>query len=260
MTGRKIVYTYMLLILRVENTFTACPDSNWSLRDGVCYLADTAVTRNWDDAVQWCIGRNSLLVYPKTLTEKSNVLDILTEKGIGSCWIGLDDKQTEGVYVWQDSSVLQPDEEGWIPGNPDQISFGEDCTELWPNQGWNDATCDWEKNVICQVKEVVPTTNPETTSITTEAESTTTLQTTTFIQADPLVNGRKYCMRFKTCLGGAISSSPDDKFLIRCASKCLQFVGCCAFFFNSTISTCEIQYKYGAGYMDTMDRMFFDVC
>lgn len=41
----------------------------------------------------------------------------------------------------------------FVIGNPDQISFGEDCTELWPNQGWNDATCDWEKNVICQVKE-----------------------------------------------------------------------------------------------------------
>lgn len=59
--------------------FIACPDSNWSLRDGICYLADAAVTRNWDDAVQWCIGRNSLLVYPKTLSEKNNVLDILTE-------------------------------------------------------------------------------------------------------------------------------------------------------------------------------------
>ncbi|CAG2211540.1 unnamed protein product [Mytilus edulis] len=117
-----------------------------------------------------------------------------------------------------------------------------------------------DKNYRRAESKIVPTTDPETTSITTEAESTTTLQTTTFIQADPLVNGRKYCMRYKTCLGGAISSSPDDKFLIRCASKCLQFVGCCAFFFNSTISTCEIQYKYGAGYMDNMDRMFFDVC
>jgi len=38
-------------------------------------------------------------------------------KGIGSSWIGLDDKQNEGTYVWQDSTVLQPSEEGWNSGN-----------------------------------------------------------------------------------------------------------------------------------------------
>jgi hypothetical protein len=38
-------------------------------------------------------------------------------KGIGSSWIGLDDKQEEGTYVWQDSTVLQPSEEGWNSGN-----------------------------------------------------------------------------------------------------------------------------------------------
>ena len=78
--------------------------------------------------------------------------------------------------------------------------------------------------------------------------------------SDPPANGRKYCMRDKPCLGGAISSFPDEKSLIRCGSKCLQFVGCCAYFFNSTISTCEIQHINGAGYIDIMDRMFFDVC
>jgi len=38
-------------------------------------------------------------------------------KGIGSSWIGLDDKQNEGTYVWQDSTVLQPSEGGWNSGN-----------------------------------------------------------------------------------------------------------------------------------------------
>ena len=38
-------------------------------------------------------------------------------KGIGSSWIGLDDKQKEGTYVWQDSTGLQPSEEGWNSGN-----------------------------------------------------------------------------------------------------------------------------------------------
>ncbi|XP_076081256.1 CD209 antigen-like protein C [Mytilus galloprovincialis] len=249
MWNRKIDLIYLMLMLRVENTFTTCPDSNWSLRNGICYLADAAVTRSWDGAVQWCIDRSSLLVYPKTPTEKNNVFNIFTEKGIGSSWIGLDDKQTEGVYVWQDSSVLQPAEEGWKPGSPDQWTFDEDCIELWPD-GWNDATCGWPKNVICQVSEVAPTT---------VTESTTIIQTTTVIQ-DPPANGRKYCMRYKPCLGGAISSFPDEKSLIRCGSKCLQFVGCCAYFFNSTISTCEIQHINGAGYIDIMDRMFFDVC
>ncbi|CAC5418502.1 unnamed protein product [Mytilus coruscus] len=186
------------------------------------------------------------------------MINKLAGKGIGSSWIGLDDKQTEGKYVWQDSSVLQPAEEGWIPGSPDQSTFDEDCTELWPT-GWNDATCGWPKNVICQVGEVGPTTDPETTSITTVVETTTILQTTTGVQ-DPPANGRKYCMRYKTCLGGAISPSPDDKSSIRCGSKCLQFVGCCAYFFNSTISTCEIQYKSGTVHEYTMDHMFFDVC
>jgi len=37
-------------------------------------------------------------------------------KGIGSCWIGLDDKQKEGTFVWQDTTILQPSEIDWITG------------------------------------------------------------------------------------------------------------------------------------------------
>jgi len=35
--------------------------------------------------------------------------------------------------------------------SPDSLYPEDDCIELWPGEGWNDAQCYWSKNVICQV-------------------------------------------------------------------------------------------------------------
>jgi hypothetical protein len=37
--------------------------------------------------------------------------------------------------------------------SPDSLYPEDDCIELWPKEGWNDAQCFWSKNVICQVNE-----------------------------------------------------------------------------------------------------------
>jgi hypothetical protein len=60
-----------------EKKFSACPSNEWLLKDGICYLADSTISKPWDDAVLWCIARNSLLVYPKTNTEKNVLINIL---------------------------------------------------------------------------------------------------------------------------------------------------------------------------------------
>ena len=63
--------------LIIWNTFSACPSSEWILNGGICYLADEAVSRSWDDAVLYCIAINSLLVHPKTYVEKDFVYSLL---------------------------------------------------------------------------------------------------------------------------------------------------------------------------------------
>ena len=63
--------------LIIWNTFSACPSSEWILNGGICYLADKAVSRSWDDAVLYCIAINSLLVHPKTNVEKDFVYSLL---------------------------------------------------------------------------------------------------------------------------------------------------------------------------------------
>jgi hypothetical protein len=73
-------------------------------------------------------------------------------------WIGLEDRETEGTYVWSDGTPLGS-YTNWNPGQPDnggEVSDNEDCAELNEPVGgrWNDLGCEMDYlSFICETTE-----------------------------------------------------------------------------------------------------------
>ena len=64
-------------------------------------------------------------------------------------WIGLNDRQREGHYVWTDGTPV--DYLAWAENQPDNYRGGEDCTEIKQSYTYlfNDASCSNEHTYVC---------------------------------------------------------------------------------------------------------------
>ncbi|XP_078694695.1 uncharacterized protein LOC144923752 isoform X2 [Branchiostoma floridae x Branchiostoma belcheri] len=68
-------------------------------------------------------------------------------------WIGLNDQEVEGRWVWSDGSRLREgDFANWAAGEPNNGQI-QNCGQLWAVRGflWDDESCDQEDYFICQV-------------------------------------------------------------------------------------------------------------
>ena len=78
-------------------------------------------------------------------------------------WIGLSDREEEGVYRWPDGSVLDRNVyRNWAEGEPnnwtpeeeedrDESWPGEDCVNHLAQGGeWNDLDCEAEIGALCE--------------------------------------------------------------------------------------------------------------
>ncbi|XP_055880928.1 CD209 antigen-like [Biomphalaria glabrata] len=69
-------------------------------------------------------------------------------------WIGLDDIQNEGTFVWHDGTVL--DKKDYYPlyfdkVNPDDFENNQDCVQFWQAGGkLDDDSCSKSKNYVCE--------------------------------------------------------------------------------------------------------------
>jgi hypothetical protein len=68
-------------------------------------------------------------------------------------WIGLNDQQTEGTFLWADGDPFGYS--NWLPGEPNAASTSEDCVHFWklgaPGSAgmWNDNECHYQLSYIC---------------------------------------------------------------------------------------------------------------
>lgn len=100
-----------------------------------------------------------------------NELNRIGQSGV--IWIGFNDEQTEGSFVWYDQSPITYT--NWAPGEPNNTGGNEDCTQIYPDGMWNDLNCNTAnaKSIIevnlCPVVEAydVIICSNETTTITT---------------------------------------------------------------------------------------------
>ncbi|XP_052788723.1 collectin-10-like [Mya arenaria] len=136
-----------------------------------------------------CKVRGGHLVQISDADMQAFLMTSLSTMGYGASggvalWIGLNDRQTEGRWVWDNGTPLQGYTH-WAAGETSGTAqhTAEDCVVLqFTDQGlWHDKVCHiflFKADFICQYDaSAAPTTT--TTSTTTSTTSTTTTTTTT---------------------------------------------------------------------------------
>lgn len=73
--------------------------------------------------------------------------------GSTSIWIGLNDKEEDMTFVWEDGTNLDSSESDWNVEEPNNwIGLNEACVSLdhRANWKWNDEECDLNDRVLCE--------------------------------------------------------------------------------------------------------------
>ncbi|XDV33823.1 hypothetical protein PO909_004091 [Leuciscus waleckii] len=147
------------------NSSTGCAlcAVNWIYSGGKCYYF-SMVEMNWTQSRDHCVSRGGHLVIINSQAEQ----DFLTSKVKVTHWIGLNDLDTEGHWVWVNNQPLNDSAEFWMKredgvSEPDNWTkdhpAGEDCASLGHKMGetdfWTDAFCFQEKRFVCEAAAAV---------------------------------------------------------------------------------------------------------
>ncbi|XP_055075364.2 C-type lectin domain family 4 member F-like [Misgurnus anguillicaudatus] len=113
--------------------------------------------QNWSSSRAVCVSMGADLV---TITSQKEQ-DFLVSKIKETHWIGLNDQETEGRWVWVNNKTLEETRvEFWFKKEPDNWKVmdpsGENCASLGDSIGnvhtWFDGSCKEPKRFICQKK------------------------------------------------------------------------------------------------------------
>jgi hypothetical protein len=135
------------------------PTSCQGLRlNGRVYFSCPAAT--WTQAREHCASAGLALARIGDMAENDALRAAL---GSGTHWIGLNDRDTEGSFVWTDASA--PSFTSWAASDPDG-GAAQDCVELSADGSWNDRSCDDSVPFVCELSgKLTDDTLPDATTI-----------------------------------------------------------------------------------------------
>jgi len=117
----------------------------WSYFSGVCYLTSPSC-KNWTDAQNICQNYNANLITVRNQEENVYVQHRMNgAKG----WIGLNDRESEGTFVWADKQSNSFTY--WAQSQPNDFN-NEDCVHtlgVGHSFMWNDVSCASCHNYTC---------------------------------------------------------------------------------------------------------------
>ena len=106
--------------------------------------------RSWEEAQSACRELGYDLVTLDDPDEEEHLYDQAMVLWAGVWWIGLNDREAEGVWAWSDGSPVAY--MNWAPGEPNDYA-NEDCGQaFWSGVEWNDAWCDYAEPYICELR------------------------------------------------------------------------------------------------------------
>ncbi|XP_041933144.1 C-type lectin domain family 6 member A-like isoform X3 [Alosa sapidissima] len=144
-----------------------CNDG-WEAHGRQCYFFSTE-SLIWTRSQEECVHKKSHLAIINDEKEQKLLMEIIASKmqeAEDKFWIGLNDKQTEGKWLWVDNTPLtnkgfwlnrhEPD--NW-KGKNNEYPNGEDCVRMGeinfiPNsaEGWVDTACERKFKFICEAE------------------------------------------------------------------------------------------------------------
>jgi len=130
----------------------ACGCEALTTEEGTYLFCSTRA--NFDDQQQFC--EQSAQGYRMVMVESEEEQEFLraevsARNNLSQEWyIGLNDRDNEGVYVWTDGeSTEETGFEGFAQGEPNNFGPGEHCIVM-RGEGWNDIRCNNFRPVICE--------------------------------------------------------------------------------------------------------------
>ena len=122
--------------------------SCWGCTEQSGYLFCTS-KQSWAVAGEVCQSLGRMLVTLDDAQENELVRATATALVGAHVWVGLNDHESEGVWVWTDGDALGFT--AWHSGEPNDYGAGEDCGQLYVNYGtWNDASCGSGLGFVCE--------------------------------------------------------------------------------------------------------------
>ena len=121
----------------------------WEASGDNCYLL-SSVAMGWDDAWEHCSSKGGHLLE----VDNADETDFLVKKykAQHTVWVGGNDKETEGVFMWQ-TSKRTITTNLFYPGEPNNKGE-EDCVQLYCNSArvgrLNDGKCATKIKFICE--------------------------------------------------------------------------------------------------------------
>lgn len=73
----------------------------------------------------------------------------LAQAGLARVFIGINDLEREGTFVYSDRSPMQTFNK-WRSGEPNNAYDEEDCVEMVASGGWNDVACHITMYFMCE--------------------------------------------------------------------------------------------------------------
>jgi hypothetical protein len=116
---------------------------------------------SWPQAQIFCQREGLHLAKVESVAENEFITARAIQNGMDETWIGLNDRDTGGEFVWHDGTALAY--ENWNPGQPNNGDGGDqDCTEIhtcvnpdscqdnsWVGR-WNDEDCNAPAAFVCE--------------------------------------------------------------------------------------------------------------
>jgi C-type mannose receptor len=122
------------------------------------YYRFSNVTKSFDEAQGKCASKGGKLFEPRNLQQNNKVADFAHElDGYKNWWIGVDDKEKEGIFQWS-KSKQNINFSNWRSGQPNNLYGNEDCVDIYTTSSshseyhgkWFDSDCNNIFRFICE--------------------------------------------------------------------------------------------------------------
>ncbi|XP_055486679.1 CD209 antigen-like protein C isoform X4 [Leucoraja erinacea] len=122
----------------------SCPEQ-WTKFKQSCYLFSSSL-KSWEVAGRTCASADAHLVVINNAEEQGFIKNTTNVRR----WIGLSDSASEGDWRWVDGTDYKSSVKFWNEGEPNNANNAEHCGEMFGDGRWNDQSCNYNQEWICE--------------------------------------------------------------------------------------------------------------